>query len=487
MSLVRNIIVLGNDEHAWFSAAMLAFNCPWSIITVIGREESKKGFYTASTRSDCQSFFNIIGLPWQELLFTASASYKLANHYVNCRSDGVDFFHSFGVYGTDIGLLEFHQIVEALSSRTLPVYFDAYSLESQAAKSGKFIVNRGSAWGLHYDRLALTRLLKIHAQNLGVKYISEDVASIKCDSIDEISEITTESGTIHGADFYINAEALDPASLENSCIANSWIKRGSIGWCLTAYLLEHDIYLPVTEYCRIDGQYWIKKVPLQSQTAIEIRGVGSAPQQQDFLNTFNNLGFSVKQDSVRLILFNSGRENVFWAGNCLSVGEASISLEGLAFPALDFTKFQLEKFLKYFPEREQNPNLVAEYNRLTTEAADGILDYHSFISSMLLKDEIMENEFKYLSAALANRIKLFSATGRYELRENELILKDEWVSLFMGLGIPISQQDPLLGINELGTLGEILKSINIEIVKTIDEMPNHLIFLSQFLKSKNKR
>lgn len=487
MSLVRNIVVLGNDEHAWFSAALLAFNCPWSIITVIGKEESGKGFYTASTRGECQSFFNTIGFPWQELLFSASATYKLANRYVNCRDDGLDFFHSHGAYGKDIGLLEFHQIVNALSFGMSPVRFDAYAFESQAAKSGKFIVNHGSAWGLHYDRLALTRLLKIHAQNLGVKYISEDVASINCDSLDVINEITTESGAIYSADFYINAESLCPASLENSCIADSWIQSGSNGWCLTAYLRDQDIYLPVTEYSRTDDQCWIKKVPLQSQTAIEIRGVDSAPQQQDFLTTFNNLGISVKEDSVRLILIGSGRKNVFWAGNCLGVGEASVSLGGLSFPALDFTKFQVEKFLKYFPGREHNCNLVAEYNRVTVEAVDGILDHHNFISSILLKDEIMTNEFKDLSPSLADRIKLFVATGRYELRENELMSKDEWVSLFMGLGIPINQQDPLLSINELAKLGEILESINTEIIKTIDEMPNHLIFLSQFLKSKNKR
>lgn len=487
MSLVKSVIVLGNDEHAWLSAAMLAFNCPWLTITLIANGESEKGFNAAYTRGECQHFFEAIGLPWQELLFSASATYKLANRYVNCRGDGLDFFHGHGVYGADIGLLEFHQIFSTLRSRGLPTKFDAFSLESQAARDGKFIVNRGSAWGLHYDRLSLIRLLKTHAQKLGVKYISDDVAEINSESVDEIKKIITESGHVYSADFYIDARAEELALLEGNRIVDSWFMHGPSEWCLTAYLREQHIYLPVTEYIQISDQCWIKRVPLQSQTAVEIHGSSSVPKEQDFAEVFNSLGLSINEDSIRLIFSGLGRKKVFWSGNCLSLGNASVSLGNLAFPLLEITKFQMEKFIKYFPDVEQNSYLLSEYNRLTTGSVDGVLDYHNFILSVLLKNNTRSGDFRGLSPSLASRISLFMATGRYELRENELISKDEWISLFMGLDIPIEQQDPLLNMNELEYLGKVLHSKSAEIVKTVDEMPNHLIFLSQFLQTKNKR
>lgn len=487
MSLTRSIIVLGSDESAWFSAAILAFNCPWLNITVIADGESVNGLYAGFTRGDCERFFGAIGFPWQELLFSASATCKLANRYINSQNNELDFFHGHGSYGDDVGLFEFHQIFNVLKSRGLATNFDAFSLEAQAARNGKFIVSRGSTWALHYDRLDLTRLLRAHAQNLGVKSVDEEVTSIDCGLTGEINKVITESGTTYSADFYINASPTNQIFLRGNSSPDPRFDRRSSVWCLTAYLSERNIYLPVTEFSLLDDQCWIKKIPLQSQTVVELYGRGSPPQPQDVLTRFSDRGLSVKNDSARLIVSSVGRERVFWSGNCVSVGEASASLGNLAFPSLSFTKHQMEKLLKFFPEREQNSRLIDEYNRVVTPAADNILDYHALIVSVLLKDKLSLCELENVSSPLAERIAMFTVTGRYEHRENELIPKDEWISLLMGFGVDIEQQDVLIGTSESENLTEIVESKREEIIKAIDKMPNHLIFLSQLLQSKEKR
>ena len=487
MSLIKKIIIFGDNEHAWFSAAMLAFNCPWLNISVIGEKESDEGFYAAATRSGVQRFFGSIGLPWQELLFSCGATYKLANQYVNCGKNNHDFFHSDGVYGADNGLFEFHQIIKALDPFFPSENYDAYSLEAQSAKSGKFVVNHNGTWGLHYERIALSHLLKIYAQKLGVISISEKTTAIDfCDTTDTKVLISAD-GVAYDADFYIDARRVNLAALnENDTDNSSWLGGGLSDWCLTAHLDDHKIYLPTTQYRRIDSHYWLKKISLQSKTVVELYGVGVLPPR-NYSVLFNALGYSVNADSIRLIEVNSGRRKSFWSGNCLFVGEASVASGNLAFPALDITKFQMEKFLNYFPEKEQNYNLIAEYNRVGTQAVDDVLDYHKLISSVLLTNNSIAGLHEGFSPTLKDRIELFKATGRYELRENELISKDEWISFFMGLGVVIDRQDPLIGINELAKLAELLKSINIGIIKKVAEMPNHLIFLSQFLQSKDMR
>ena len=487
MSLIKNIIVLGDNEHAWFSAAILAFNCPWLQVAVVGEQGNENGFYAASTRSDLQHFFGVIGLPWQELLFSASATYKLANQYVNCGKNKRDFFHSYGVYGADFGLFEFHQIVKAFDSFLAIENYDAYSLESQAAKAGKFIVDHESAWGLHYDRMALYHLLKIYAQKLGVITICEKIIASDFEGVGGTKTSVTTEGGIYRADFYIDARPVDLSKLNSDGAGVcSWLNGDLSEWCLTAHLEEHKVYLPATEYRRIGSRYWIKKIPLQSKTVVELYGIGLVPQQ-NYSDVFSALGYTINTGSARLVNLNSGRRKSFWNGNCLAVGEASAALGNLPFPALDITRFQMEKFLMYFPEKEQNCNLVAEYNRISTQAVDSVLNYHRFIFSVLLKDDFIADGFENFPAALRDRIELFMSTGRYEFCENDLIPKDEWISLFMGLGVAISRHDPLIGVDESAKLVELLKSINAGLVKTAAEMPNHLIFLSQFIQSKNMR
>ncbi|WP_039912689.1 tryptophan 7-halogenase [Cellvibrio mixtus] len=488
MSQIKKIIILGEDEHAWFAAAVLAFNCPWLSVTVLGENENNSGFYAAATRGNCQDFFCSLGFSWQELLFSSSATYKLANHYVNDDDNRLDFFHSCSTYGADIGLFEFHHVIKALNHDFPSAFFDAYSLEAQAAKHGKFIVNRDSAWGLHYDRIAFSKLLKTYAQQLGVKHIADAITSVDVDSPAKINQIITGNGNTYAADFYIDARSSNStSSFEMNELQNTPRRSNALSsWCLTAFLDEHQVYRPATEYRRINDQYWIKKIPLQSRTIVELYGAGPLPRQKNYSALFNNLGYLIQESSVKLIILASGRKNVFWNGNCLALGDSAVALGNLAFPALEVTKVQLEKLLKYFPCMEQNDKLIAEYNRITTQAVDNILDYHCLISAILRKGSL-DKELNGLYPSLVARINYFMSTGRYEFHENELISKDEWISLLMGFGVPIKERDALIGTSELERLAILLNSMSAEIKKSVAEMPNHLIFLSQFLQSKNKR
>lgn len=489
MSSIKEIIILGNDEHAWFASALLAFNNPWLDIVIIGEKENQMGFYGGSTRGGCQHFFNTIGFPWQELLFSASATYKLSNYYVNCGKNNRDFFHSYGAYGEDIGLLEFHQVVNALDdSCATAENYDAYSLEAQAAKHGKFIANSKSSWGLHYDRVALCQLLSVAAQKLGVRHVTEQILSIDSDHAAGIKHITTRNGDVYSADFYIDTRAAGIDSLvEESATNSSWLRRTLSDWCLTAYLAEQAVYRPVTEYRQIDSQYWLKIVPLQSRTIIELYGVGKPPSQHDHLMLFERAGVTVKTASIRLINLIPGRIKNFWSSNCLLIGRAAIAPGNLAFPILDITSFQMQKFLKLFPAITPGENLASEYNRIVAQAVDNVLDYHELQHSVLLKKNFTDKGLENLSSALTERIAFFISTGRYELHENELVSKDEWISLLMGLGVQVQQRDALISVNDLTRFSELLTSMRAEIMKSVAAMPNHLVFLSQFLQSSNKR
>jgi tryptophan halogenase len=186
----------------------------------------------------------------------------------------------------------------------------------------------------------------------------------------------------------------------------------------------------------------------------------------------------------RLLRFKAGRRASVWVGNCLALGLAAGFLEPLESTSIHLVQTGLARLFALFPDRDCDPAISAEYNRLTA------LEYERVRDFLILHYAASRREdtpfWKHCGAmavpeTLGYKRELFSKTGRIATLEQETFLPSSWLAIYAGLHVWPVMYEPVVEILGGRDLEARFEGMRDSIRRSVETLPAHTTFLNEIV------
>jgi tryptophan halogenase len=489
---IREILIAGGGTAGWMAAAALsvAFKPHQCRIVLVESEEIGTIGVGEATIPPIQLFNKILGVDEREFVAATQGSFKLGIEFVGWLREGERYFHPFGRYGDDFGLAPFHQHWRRARTLGSGIPLDAYSLNHQAAYRGKFEIPRpGSAgvfstfsWAYHFDASLYARYLRSLAESRGVERIEGRIAEVVLGPENGFVErLILADGRALAADLFIDCTGFRGLITEA-------LDTGYEDW--THWLpCDRALAVPCTRvadpvpYTRSTARQagWQWRIPLQNRTGNgHVYCSGAISDDDACAVLMANLDGAPEADP-RQLRFTTGRRRRAWNRNCIALGLASGFLEPLESTSIHLIQTGISKLLAWFPDRNFDPLVAQEYNRLVDAEMESIRDF------LVLHYHANEREEPFwrqcrdmpIPDTLAEKMAMFRANGRLIERQHELFHPPSWLAVLLGQGVHPATHDPLADTVAPQELAAILGGMQHVIDQTAGSMPAHQQFIDR--------
>ncbi|HYE27823.1 MAG TPA: tryptophan 7-halogenase, partial [Allosphingosinicella sp.] len=182
----------------------------------------------------------------------------------------------------------------------------------------------------------------------------------------------------------------------------------------------------------------------------------------------------------RFIRFAAGRRRKLWNRNVVALGLAGGFLEPLESTSIHLIQAGISKLFALFPDRDFDPVLAAEYNRLSDMQLEQIRD---FIILHYKATERDDSDFwrdcrdMPVPESLIRKIELFRENGRIFRHEDELFSEASWLAVLLGQGVQPRRYDPLADTVDSDDVRSTLARMAPFIRKAAEAMPAHSDFI----------
>jgi tryptophan halogenase len=186
----------------------------------------------------------------------------------------------------------------------------------------------------------------------------------------------------------------------------------------------------------------------------------------------------------RLLRFQAGRRASAWVGNCVALGLAAGFLEPLESTSIHLVQTGLARLFALFPDRECDPAISAEYNRLTA------LEYERVRDFLILHYKASQREdtafwrhcgTMTVPETLFYKTELFTRTGRIAMLEHETFQPASWLAIYAGLHVWPQRYEPIVELFTGGDLEARFASMRAAIRRSVETLPAHKTFLNQIV------
>ena len=187
-------------------------------------------------------------------------------------------------------------------------------------------------------------------------------------------------------------------------------------------------------------------------------------------------------DEPRQLRFTTGRRRKSWIKNCVAIGLSSGFLEPLESTSINIIENSVGWLLQHFPDRDFQPALADEFNRLVSRRYEFVRDFIVMHYKITQRDD---SEFwRYCAAmpvpdTLRHQIELFRETGRVAIYDPEGFLVSSHISIMAGLGITPKACDPLIELMDLQALRTHFDRVRDTISRAVQAMPEHGAYVGQ--------
>jgi len=490
---IRKIVILGGGTAGWMTAAALGValdlrRCPIVLIEsddigIIGVGEA--------TIPTIHWFNQIIGLDEKEFMRETKATFKLGIEFQGWAKPDHTYIHPFGRYGMPSDGVSFqHRWIKA-RLEGLEDNFEDYSLNTVAARAGKFEFPASDprsllstlGYAYHFDASLYARYLRTRSELKGVKRHEGVVEKIDQDpETGFVTALHTSRGDVIDGDLFIDCSGIRGLLIEGV------LKTGFEDWsqwlpCDRAVAVPSERVGPPVPHTRATAREagWQWRIPLQHRT-----GNGYVYCNQ-FISDDEAASVLLKNldgpalASPRLIPFKTGRRRKAWNKNVVAIGLSGGFLEPLESTSIHLIQSGIAKLLSLFPDRDCDVFTSEQYNRIVTEEFAGIRDflalhYHStkdrssplweYCRAMRLPESLIYKE------------EHFSRSGRIVLSSDELFRDASWFAVLIGQGHQPRDYNPLIDSMNSEENRAYLQRIKASIQMASSKMPDHVSFLS---------
>ncbi|WP_045860043.1 tryptophan halogenase family protein [Teredinibacter purpureus] len=487
---VQKVIIAGGGTAGWM-AAMALSKVAGKVIDITLIESSEIGTVGVgeATIPTMIDFHNIMGIDEQEFMKLTNATFKLGINFVNWKEVGQSYFHSFGRVGQDTWLGTFNQYWKHGADNGYAGKLEDYSLETCAARQGKFGFPKGKRIGYsyHIDASAYAGFLKVIAENFGVKHINSKISDIQCDSeTGHIKSLKLQDGAVLEADLYIDCTGF------RSLLMQKTLQTGYEDWskwlpCNKAVAIQTDdtsIFSPYTDVtAREAGWQW--RIPLQSRTG---NGHVYCDRYMDDETALKILRSNMTGNELtepNVLSFTTGRSKLYWNKNCIALGLSGGFVEPLESTSIHMISRGILRLLQVFPFAGINKYDVDAYNESLKRETDCVRNF--IIAHYKLTNRNDSDFWEYcrsmdIPTELHDRIERYREVGRVSALEdrNELFKEASWIQVLSGQGV---EQMTHCRVAELmrenvnmAQLGMMRQSIE----QTLSELPLHRDFVTEY-------
>ena len=454
---ISRVVILGGGTAGWMTAVAVAKSVgPRIKISLLESDEIGAIGVGEATIPTIHWFNQLVGLDEAEFLRATKASFKLGIEFVDWLRPGHRYFHPFGYFGATLPGVAFYPRWAKARHEGRAREIWRYSMATELALAGRFAFPANDqksilstlGYAYHFDAGLYARHLRTIAEAAGVTRHEGKLADILRDpETGFVTALTTERGEKLDGDLFFDCSGFRALLIEGA------LGAGYDDWshllpCDRAVALPSEKVEGITPYTRSTARPagWQWRIPLQHRTGNGYVYSSNFLSDADAGRTLlENLDGKALADP-RFIRFLAGRRRKTWDRNVVAIGLSSGFLEPLESTSIHLIQSGIAKLLSLFPDRDCDPRLAAEFNRLFALDMDNIKDflilhYHAteragsplwdYCRTMQIPD------------SLAARIENFRRSGRLMIGSDDLFKETSWIAVLQGQGIEAQGYHPL--------------------------------------------
>ncbi|WP_331454123.1 tryptophan halogenase family protein [Novosphingobium malaysiense] len=472
------------------SAAALAHTLRGTNIAIDLVESDKIGTVGVgeATIPPIRIFNQMLGIDETEFVRATQGTFKLGIEFVGWGNREGRYFHPFGRHGDDFGPVPFHQQWLAARAAGEDSPLAAYSLATVAARQGRFApplmhAGRATVWSTfshayHFDASLYASFLRQRAEAQGVRRHEGQIADVRRDSQSgHVREIVLRDGRRLKGDLFLDCTGF------RALLIGKVLQTPFEDWshwlpCDRALAVPTNSTSPPVPYTRSTARRagWQWRIPLQHRVGNGLVWCSAFLDEDAAREELSaNLDAPMLAEP-RLLRFTTGRRTDAWASNVVAIGLASGFLEPLESTSLHLVQTAITRLLSWFPGKDFNPLVRAEYNRLTArewEAVRDLLIFHYTAARRTDTPFWQHCRTISLPDALANRIDLYRSSGRIMDRDGDVFGRDSWLAVMAGQGIDPLDRDRLADAVPAAERLKVLAAMREVIHTTAASMPSH--------------
>ena len=487
---IETLVILGGGTAGWMAAAAIAkaWQQPARRIVLVESEEIGTVGVGEATVPSIHLFNAMLGIDTADMMRATGATFKLGIEFTGWGAPGRRYMHPFSGFGADARERLFAPLWLKYAARHPEESLDAYSLNTVAARAGRFELTGAMTYAVHFDAGLYARYLRAYAERRGVVRHEGKVTAVDQDpATGFIRGLTLGSGAVVAGDFFIDCSGF------RGLLTGETLKIGYDDWsrwlpCDRAVAVASENAGPPAPYTRAmaDDAGWRWRIPLQHRAG-NGHVYASAFLDDDAAETrlLDQVEGAVLSPPRRL-RFTTGRRHAAWSHNCLALGLAAGFLEPLESTSIHLIQTSILRLISLFPDKGFEPAEIAEFNRQSAEEYDDIRDF--LIAHYKLTDRDDTAFWRYcrdmaVPDRVAETLDLFAARGRLRARPEHLFSPHSWLALLAGQGLRPRGADPLLEGMPAGQLAGHMQQTREGLQRAASAMPPHQAFIDRFCKS----
>jgi tryptophan halogenase len=493
---VRKVTIVGGGTAGWMTAAVLSQWLTQIEIKLVESEEIGTVGVGEATIPHIRNFLALAGVEPLEMIAATKATFKLGIHFVDWGAPGETYIHGFGKLGRDMLWLHTHQLWLAARER-MPASvkpLDDYSINCAACQRNKFAFPDASQpnspladmdYAYHFDASLFARFLRGQCEERGVERIEGRIVEVlQHPESGFVERVRLNDGREVEGELFVDCSGM------RGLLIGDALGIGYEDWkqwlpCDKAQAVPCASVEPLTPYTRSIARKcgWQWRIPLQHRVGNgHVYSSRHISDDEAASVLLANLDGEPLADP-RPLRFTTGRRELFWEKNCVALGLAAGFMEPLESTSLHLVQAGITRLLALWPDRDFDPLLAEEFNRITIEEYDRIRDFLVLHYHLNQRDEPLWRECAEgaLPGDLAYRIAHFRGSGRLVSPGVELFQNPSWLAVHLGqLNMP-ERYDPLVEARDTALAGQRMEDIRVLAAKAAEAMPGHAAYLSRLV------
>ncbi len=487
------VVVVGGGTSGWMSAALLKKVLGDSIeLELVESEQIGIVGVGEATIPPIQQVNQVLGIDEAEFMRETKATIKLAIKFEHWQNLNQDYFHTFGSAGKSLPFCHYHHLWVRAHQLGLDDNLWDHDLNYHACVAEKFAKLQvkdplfDMKYAYHFDSGLYGQFLRKVSEKMGVKRTEGFIESIQLNpQTGHVESLTLKDSSVVNGDLFIDCSGF------KGLLINQKLGSGFEDWshwlpCDSAIAVPTERFEKTLPYTRsIAREFgWQWQIPLQHRNGNGLvyssRYVSDETAKETLLSNLTTPTLA----EPKLIKFKTGRALKQWNKNVVAVGLASGFLEPLESTSIYLVQSAIVRLLKFFPQTEISPASVDEYNRQSKLEYEQIRDFiilHYYVTQRTDSQFWLDMQKMQVPERLANKIKIFEATGTITHDEFDVFWEPSWLQVMLGQGIKPKAYHPLANQFSEQQLTELMRTMKQNKQAPVNNMPDHDNFLAMYL------
>jgi tryptophan halogenase len=459
---LRSIVIVGGGSAGWMTAAALARTLQRGCtITLVESEDIGIVGVGEATIPPIRLFNQMLGIDEAEFVAATNGSFKLGIQFNDWTHPGSRYFHPFGTYGKPFDTVALHQfwLKEYRGGGIDPI--DNYCMAWTLAQAGKFAPPSRDArnvlstydYAYHFDASRYAAFLARYAQACGVVRHEGIVVSVaQHGETGFVESVTLADGRVLAGDLFIDCSGFRGVLIEGA------LQTGYEDWshwlpCDRALAVPSAATPDFVPYTRATAREagWQWRIPIQGRTGngyvYSSRFIDDADAASALLSRLDGAALA----DPRPLRFVTGRRKRAWNRNVVAVGLSSGFLEPLESTSIHLIQANISKLLAFFPDRDFDPLVIEEFNRVAIGETERIRDFLILHYHLNQREEPLWRYCAQMAIpdSLQMRIDHFHHYGRLIARDMDVFGPPSWMAVQIGQGNIPRAVDPIAAYRDV--------------------------------------